>query len=96
MSMPIRTTSTTAVVSLVFGVICWVAIPLLGALIAIVCGHVARGEIRRAPPGSMDGDGMAIAGLLLGYLHLVFVVAAVAIVFMFLGGLAFFGFHWHG
>ena len=96
MNTPMRTTSTTAIVSLIFGVTCWVAIPFVGALVAIVCGHLARGEIRRAPPGSMDGDGMALAGLILGYLHLVFLVAAMAIIFMFLGGLAWFGFHWHG
>ena len=96
MNMPMRTTSTTAIVSLIFGVTCWVAIPFVGALVAIVCGHLARGEIRRAPPGSMEGDGMALAGLILGYLHLAFLVLAVAILFMFLGGLAFFGLHWHG
>ena len=39
---------------------------------------------------------MALAGLILGYLHLVFLVAAMAIIFMFLGGLAWFGLHWHG
>ena len=66
MNMPMRTTSTTAIVSLIFGVTCWVAIPFVGALVAVVCGHLARGEIRRAPPDSMDGDGMALAGLILG------------------------------
>jgi len=69
MNMPVRTTNTMAVVSLIFGIGCWVAIPFLGAIVAVVCGHVARGEIRRAPPGTQDGDGMALAGLILGYLH---------------------------
>jgi len=96
MNTPARTTSTTAIVSLVFGIICWVAIPFIGAIVAIVCGHVARKEIGSAPPGSIDGDGMAVAGLILGYLHLALVAAFLVLVFTVLGGLAFFGhFHWH-
>jgi len=59
MNIPARITSTTAVISLVFGILCWMAIPFIGAIVAVVCGHLARGEIRRAPPGSMEGDGMA-------------------------------------
>jgi len=70
MNAPVRTTSSTAVVSLVFGVASWVLLPLIGAIIAVVCGHVARNEIRRAPPGSIDGDGLAVAGMILGYLNL--------------------------
>jgi hypothetical protein len=96
MNTPAGTTSTTAIVSLVFGIVCWVAIPFIGALVAIVCGHVARNEIRSAPPGSIDGDGMAVAGLILGYLHLVLLAAAMTLIFTVLGGLAFFGhLHWH-
>ena len=93
--MPARTTSTTAIVSLVFGIVCWIAIPFIGAIVAIVCGHVARNEIRAAPPGSIDGDGMAVAGLILGYLHLALLAAVLTLVFTFLGGLAFFA-HWFG
>jgi len=88
MNTTARTTSTTAVISLVFGIICWVALPFIGALVAVICGHVARGEIRRAPPNSIDGDGMAIAGLVLGYAHLVLIMLAVSLFFMFFGGLA--------
>jgi hypothetical protein len=90
MSTPARTTSTTAIVSLVFGIICWVAIPFIGAIVAIICGHVARTEIRNAPPGSVDGDGMAVAGLILGYLHLALIAMFLLLVFTVLGGLAFF------
>jgi hypothetical protein len=67
-------TSTLAVVSLVFGILTWLMLPFVGALVAIICGHLARGEIRRAGPGQLDGNGMAVAGLLLGYLHLAMVI----------------------
>jgi len=92
---PARKTSTTAIVSLVFGIICWVAIPFIGAIVAIVCGHVARTEIRNAPPGSIEGDGMAIAGLILGYLHLAVIAMFLLLVFTVLGGLAFFAHFFH-
>ena len=95
MNVPVRTTSTTAIVSLVFGVICWVAIPFIGAIVAIVCGHVARTEIRNAPPGSIDGDGMAVAGLILGYLHLALIAMFLLLVFTVLGGVAFFTHFFH-
>ena len=94
MNVPARTTSTTAIISLVFGIICWIALPFVGAVVAVICGHIARGEIKHAPPGSIEGDGMAIAGLILGYAHLALFVLAVLIVFMFFGGLAFLA-HWH-
>ena len=82
-------TSGTAVASLVFGILSWVMLPFIGALVAVVLGHSARGEIRRAPPGTIEGDGMAVAGLILGWVHLALFVAVVAFVFLFLGGLAF-------
>jgi len=82
-------TSATAILSLVFGILCWVGLPFLGAIVAIVCGHYARGEIRRAPPGMIEGDGMAVAGLVLGWLQLFLVVAAGVALFAFFGGLAF-------
>jgi len=94
MSAQMRTTSTTAVVSLVCGILCWVALPFVAAIVAVVCGHIARGEIRRAAPGSIDGDGMAVAGLILGYLHLALIAAAVLFVFGVLGGLVTLA-NWH-
>ena len=81
MNIPARITSTTAVISLVFGILCWMAIPFIGAVVAVVCGHLARGEIRRAPPGSMEGDGMAVAGLVLGYMGILgwlFIILVIA------------------
>ena len=83
-------TSGTAVASLVFGVLSWIVLPFIGAVLAIILGHSARGEIRRSPPGSIEGGGMALAGLILGWAHLFVVVAIVFVVFFFLGGLAFF------
>ncbi|MCK7593140.1 DUF4190 domain-containing protein [Pseudomarimonas salicorniae] len=60
-------TSTAAIISLVFGIVSWIALPLLGALVAIVAGHMARAEIRRE---RIDGDNLALIGLVLGYLNI--------------------------
>ena len=66
-----RTTSAMAVVSLVFGVTAWCMLPVIGAIVAVVCGHVARSEIRRSP-GQLEGDSLAVVGLVLGYVQLAF------------------------
>ena len=62
--IPARRTNVAAVVSLVFGIL-WLF--WLGSVIAVVCGHAARKQIRRSGEA---GDGAAIAGLILGYLGL--------------------------
>ena len=63
-------TSTLAIVSLISGILSWFLFPLIGAIIAIITGHMARREIRDSQ-GGLTGDGMAIAGLVLGYIQLV-------------------------
>ena len=76
-----------AIASLVLGVLSWVVLPVLGALGAIVCGHLARRDIRAAR-GALGGDGLAIGGLVLGYAHLVLLVLGVILAILFFGGLA--------
>jgi hypothetical protein len=90
MNTPARPTCSTATVSLIFGILSWFCLPFIGAVIAIVCGHMARAEIRRAP-GGMEGDGLAVGGLVLGYVHLAVFFMLIAALFLFFGGLAFFG-----
>ncbi len=87
-------TSSLAVVSLIFGVLAYVFLPGVGALVAVICGHSARSEIRRSPPGSIEGDGMALAGLILGWIQIACVVVAVAFAALFIAGaIAFHGLH---
>ena len=84
---PAAPTSTLAIVSMVFGILAWCVLPFIGAIIAIICGHLARSEIRRAPD-RLEGDGLAIAGLILGYAAIVMAVVAVIAFVLFFGGLA--------
>ena len=54
----------------------------LGSLLAIIFGHIARAEIKNSN-GKLTGSGLALAGLIIGYISLGVVVigilAAVAI-----------------
>jgi hypothetical protein len=82
-----RTTSSLAIASLVSGILGWTLLPFIGTLVAIITGHMARGEIRRSG-GTLDGDGMAIGGLILGWLSALLWIVGILVLFMFLGGLA--------
>ena len=73
-------TSWKAIASLVLGLLFFVPFAFIAA---IVFGHVALSEIKKSA-GRLQGEGMAIAGLVLGYLGVVFIpmvliIAAIAI-----------------
>ena len=81
-----RQASALATISLVAGILSWVMAPVVAALVAVVCGHLARSEIRREPD-RLDGDGLAVAGLVLGYANLALAIALVLMAVLFFGGL---------
>ncbi|MBX6313332.1 MAG: DUF4190 domain-containing protein, partial [Isosphaeraceae bacterium] len=62
-----------ALASLILGVLSYVALPVIGALGAVVTGHLALGHIR-ASAGRMGGAPLAKIGLVLGYAQLVALV----------------------
>jgi hypothetical protein len=62
---PVRT-SGLAIASMVLGIV-WIF--WLGSILAVIFGHVALSQIKRSM-GALGGRGMAIAGLVLGYLGL--------------------------
>jgi hypothetical protein len=66
---PVSQTSTLALVSLISGIVSWFLVPFLGAIVAVITGHMAKKEIRENL-GRLTGDGLATAGLVLGYLQL--------------------------
>ncbi len=89
MNQPYRQTSSLAVVSLIMGIVGWTVFPFLGSLVAIVTGHMARAEIRRQPQ-ALEGDGLAVAGLVLGWLAVIGSILVVVAFVLFFGGLALF------
>ncbi|HEY7107339.1 MAG TPA: DUF4190 domain-containing protein [Acidimicrobiia bacterium] len=72
---PRARTSALAVSSLVLGI---VGFFLITALLAVIFGHVALSQVKRSF-GAIGGRGMAIAGLVLGYLWLAFFAAIIAL-----------------
>lgn len=75
--VPAAPTNGMAVASLIFGILGWVLLPLLAPLLAVVFGHIARGQIRNT---GERGGGMAVAGLVLGYVNLAFALIGILIV----------------
>jgi hypothetical protein len=77
----------TAIVSLVLGIaaLATFSMCLVGGVLAVpgaICGHMALSRIRRSG-GSMDGRGMAIAGLVISYATM-----AIGLLFLlFIGGI---------
>jgi uncharacterized membrane protein len=70
---------------------------LVAAILAIVFGHLAMGQIRRSQ-GRLDGTGMAVAGLVVGYASVALqILAAIFLVALaILGPCAEHTHHFHG
>ncbi|HZR28539.1 MAG TPA: DUF4190 domain-containing protein [Terriglobales bacterium] len=76
-------TDSKAVTSLVLGILSFFCFSILTGIPAIIVGHMSRSTIRKSM-GRVKGDGMALAGLVLGYLSValvvpVLIIAAIAI-----------------
>lgn len=63
-------TSAHAIWSLVLGILSFICFGFFAGIPAVICGHVARSKIRQSQ-GTLSGGGMALAGLILGYVGLV-------------------------
>ena len=84
------TTNVLAVISLVvslLGVFSTFIIPFVAQIAAIICGHIARSQIMQSR-GSQTGSGMALAGLVISYVMLIF--SLIGIVFLGVGLMALF------
>lgn len=64
--------SALAITSLVLGILSIPCCSFITGVPAIICGHIARGKIKRDP--SLSGDGLALGGLILGYISLLMLV----------------------
>jgi hypothetical protein len=74
--------STLAITSMILGILGWTFLPLLGSIIAVITGHMAKNEIKNSR-GRLGGDGMATAGVILGYTNLALGLCACLIIFLF-------------
>ena len=75
-------TSALAVWSMVLGILSLLCIGFFAGIPAIICGHMGRARIKQSQ-GALTGGGMALTGLILGYIGTVIVtisiIAAVAV-----------------
>jgi hypothetical protein len=79
---PPRATDGLAIASLVLGLLTPLCCGLFTGIPAIICGHISLSKISKNP--NLQGKGMAIAGLVLGYVGTIGTI----LYFVFFGGMA--------
>lgn len=65
-----KTNTPLAIWSLILGIVSIVLCGPISAIPAIICGHMARARVK-AEPEKWSGEGMALAGLIMGYFAIV-------------------------
>jgi magnesium-transporting ATPase (P-type) len=81
-------TSTLAIISLVAGILGFTVFPVVATAVAIITGHMARKETRATPP-TASGDGMASAGIIMGWIQVGLIaigICCLAAYFVFIVG----------
>ena len=77
-------TSTMATVSMISGIVGFLFLPLIASVIALITGYMARKETRSVPP-TASGDGMATAGIVMGWIQVGLAVVGVCCVIAYFG-----------
>lgn len=62
-----QVTSPWSIISLISGIANFIGFPFWGAIIALITGYVAKSEIGKSH-GRIGGEGLANAGLILGWI----------------------------
>jgi hypothetical protein len=78
-------TNLLSIISLISGILAWLGIFGLGGLVAVITGHMAKGQIASSA-GRQTGDGLATAGLVLGYLNLALFVLGICLALLIFAG----------
>ena len=73
---PTPKTSALAIWSLVLGILSLVCFSIFAAIPGVICGHTALGRIKRSG-GTLEGQGLAIAGLVTGYLGVLLAIVMI-------------------
>ena len=68
--------STLAIVSLVSAILGFTFVPVIGTIVALITGYMARNETRAIPP-KVSGDGLATAGIIMGWIQVGLLVIGV-------------------
>ncbi len=73
-----------AIASLILSISAFVALPLIGSIGGVVCGHMARSQLRQSREPA-QGDGLALAGLIVGWVGVAFYVGLILLFVVALG-----------
>ena len=84
---PLQRTNGMSVAALISGILGLTIFFGIGSVAALIFGYVARGQIKRSQ-GQESGNGMAIAGIVMGWIGVV--VSVVLIGLLFVGSIALF------
>jgi multidrug efflux pump subunit AcrB len=79
-------TSSLAVVSLISGIASFFIVPMLGAIVAIITGNLAKKEIRQSA-GKLTGEDMARWGVILGWVNVALAAIGICIVVLSILGI---------
>lgn len=78
--------STLAIVSLVAGILGFTLFPFIASIVAIWAGYAARKETRSLPPRA-SGDGMATAGIVMGWIQIALTVVSLCCFALYMIGM---------
>ncbi len=77
-----------AITSMVLGIVSFVlGTFILTSIPAVICGHIARRQIRESPV-AQSGDGMALAGLILGYISNILCLLGIVLLIVLFASMA--------
>jgi hypothetical protein len=74
--------SSTAIISLIAGILGLTLLPFLGSIVAVITGSMAKKEIAQSA-GTLGGEGLATAGTVLGWIGI-----ALGVLGLCIGGIA--------
>lgn len=74
-----KQTAGIALASLILGILGLILLGPLGSIPAVICGHIGLSNIKKNPD-TLQGDGLAIAGLVMGYLQIALMVILIPLI----------------
>ncbi len=82
---PAKKTNVLAIVSLIASIAGFVIAWGIGSIVGIICGHISLSQIKKT---GEEGRGLAVAGLIVGYIGLALAILGFIIFFVILGSIA--------
>jgi hypothetical protein len=76
--------SSMAIISLIAGILGFTFFPLMGSIVAVITGYMARKEIQESA-GTIGGEGLATAGLVMGWIGIGLTAIGLCIAGFFIG-----------